>query len=98
MADPTYESEMNQPVHKPGMESVVNRGAAADDPKDSSGNRSGPRRAVSPPTRSAFGADSASDPAPKAPPQAPAPTPDASGIGGRMREQQIMDTVDAAQK
>lgn len=90
--DTTYESEMNQPVHRPGMEGVVNRGT---DARDQSGNREGPRRTVSPPTRSAFGADSASDPAPKAPPKAaPAsPSPDGSGIGGRQREQAIMDEV-----
>jgi hypothetical protein len=96
MADPTYESEMNQPVHRPGMEKVVNRG---DDARDQSGNREGARRAVAPPTRSAFGADSASDPAPKAAPAVAAPPPaPVSGVGGRMREQAITDIVDDASK
>lgn len=99
MADKTtYEGEMNQPKHRPGMESVVNRGA--DDPRDQSGNRLGSRRTASPPTRSAFGADSASDPAPKAPPQAaatpPAPASPGSGIGGRQRTQAIEDEADKA--
>lgn len=93
----TYQSEMSTPSHRPGMEKVVNR---ADDPKDASGNRQGGRRTVAPPTQSAFGPASASDPAPKAATAAPAPRPsdDASGIGGRMREQKIMDTVDDAAK
>lgn len=105
----TYESEMNTPAHRPGMEGVVNRGGknlathgtgVQDDPKDASGNREGARRTVAPPTQSAFGPRSASDPAPKAPAPAPAPAPssDGSGIGGRMREQKIMDTVDDAAK
>ena len=101
----TYQSEMATPAHKPGMEGVVNRGPqhavpSEGDARDSSGNRQGARRTVSAPTQSAFGPASASDPAPPpAPPAAkPAPsqTTDASGIGGRMREQKIMDTVDKA--
>jgi len=95
MADETtYEDEMNQSVHRPGMESVVNRG----DARDASGNREGARRTVSPPTRSAFGADSESDPPPKETPKAAAPAPDSlgTGIGGRQREQKIMDYVDKA--
>lgn len=97
MADePTYQSEMSQPSHRPGMESVVNRGS--DDPRDSSGNREGGRRSVAPPKRSAFGADSASDPAPAAPSKPPATTADSSiaGSGGREREAHIMSEVDKA--
>ena len=92
----TYNDEINQPAHRPGMEKVVNRAIAADDPRDSSGNRTAGRPTVSPPTRSAFGPDSASDPAPKETP-APAATPDESpvnAIGGRAREDQIMSAVD----
>ena len=92
----TYSDEINQPAHRPGMQGVVNRGSSTDDARDASGNRTGDRPTVSAPTRSAFGPDSASDPPPKAAP-APAaapPAPDASGIGGRQREQTIMDTVD----
>lgn len=41
MADETtYESEMNTPAHRPGMEGVVNRGGTpAPDARDSDGNR-----------------------------------------------------------
>jgi hypothetical protein len=98
-----YEAEMSHPVHRPGMEKVVNRQHAADDPRDAAGNRLGSRPRPSPPTRSAFGADSSSSPAPTpaaAPPPAdnsstPAESP-VSGIGGREREAQIMDYVDKA--
>lgn len=77
----TYESEMSQPVHRPGMERVVNRT-----------NPDGTRQ-VSPPTRSAFGADSASTPAPKE--EAPAavdrqPLP----LSGKGRTAANLDTAD----
>jgi hypothetical protein len=94
----TYADEMSQPVHKPGMESVVNRGTPDTD-KD--GNRTGPRRTVSPPTQSAFGPASASDPAPASPKPSAAPTPDpdsAAGIGGKAREATVMGQVDQAVK
>lgn len=96
MADKTtYESEMNQSAHRPGMEGVVNRG----DARDSSGNREGERRAVSAPTRSAFGADSASDPAPKAAPApAAAPKTDPLSIVGATRDTQYSKIVDDATK
>lgn len=96
MADETtYESEMNQTAHRPGMESVVNRGA---DARDQSGTREGARRTVAPPTQSAFGAASASDPAP-APAAKPAATaPDSLGtdIRGKAREQKMNDIIDKA--
>lgn len=83
----TYHDEINQPAHRPGMESVVNRG----DARDASGNREGARRTVSAPTRSAFGADSASDPAPRA-----APTETASS-GPAEPEDMVMRIVQKAQ-
>jgi hypothetical protein len=91
----TYESEMNQPSHRPGMESVVNRG---DDARDSSGTREGARRQVSPPTRSAFGADSASDPAPREAAAAPPAADDSpgAGTGGRQRTEKILGQADSA--
>lgn len=90
----TYADEINQTAHRPGMEHVVNRG---DDARDQSGTREGVRRQVSPPTRSAFGADSASDPAPKEEAAAAPPAPEVmSGIGGRQREAKIMDEVEKA--
>jgi len=104
MADETtYESEMNQPVHRPGMESVVNRGAksaaqvaAQADPRDSSGNRTADDR----PVAKAGKIDPFSvsgDPAPKAAPKPAATPPDpATGIGGRDREATIMGQVDDA--
>jgi hypothetical protein len=103
MSDTTdYAKEMSTPAHKPGMQNVVNRGPqhavpSEGDARDSDGNRQGPRRTVSPPTQSAFGPASASDPAPAAAAKAaPSQSTSVSGIGGRMREQQIMDTVDKA--
>lgn len=96
----TYESLMNTPAHKPGMEEHVNRGPqhavqSEGDARDSSGNREGARRAVSPPTRSAFGADSASDPAPPAAkPAAPASTDPSLSIVGKVRDQQYSGIVD----
>lgn len=87
MPDPTYESEESQPAHRPGMEKIVNRT-----------NPDGTKQ-VSPPTESAFGPASKSDPAPvKAPPPA-APTPAAadspgSGAGGRVRTQKILSQAD----
>jgi hypothetical protein len=92
----TYDSEMNQSVHRPGMEKVVNR---ADDARDSSGNREGGRRSVAPPTRSAFGADSTSDPAPKeeAPSASPAATTPLS-IVGTTRTAQNLQTADDQSK
>lgn len=92
----TYDQEINQPAHRPGMQGVVNR-ASTDDPRDASGNRTGDRPTASPPTRSAFGPDSASSPAPKAAAPAPAATPDESpvnAIDGKLREDQIMTAVD----
>jgi hypothetical protein len=95
----TYSDEINQPVHRPGMEKVVNR-QMADDPRDASGNRTGDRPTVSAPTRSAFGPDSASAPAPKAAPPASAPASTSqspvNAIDGKQREQQITDYVDKA--
>lgn len=90
-SETTYDSEMNQPAHRPGMEKVVNRGA--DDARDSSGNREGERRSAAPPTRSAFGADSASAPAPD---ETPAPTPDRPSlpISGKARTAANLDTAD----
>jgi hypothetical protein len=92
----TYETEMSQPVHKPGMEKIVNR--AADDPKDASGNRVGARRTTAPPTRSAFGPDSASDPAPKGAPPPAAPDVQPLSIVGATRTAQNMQTADDASK
>lgn len=48
MADETtYESEMSQAVHKPGMESVVNRGGTPPpDARDADGNRTAGRPTV----------------------------------------------------
>lgn len=94
MPDPTYASEMSQPVHRPGMESVVNRAQPAADAGDE------PRHTVSPPTQSAFGAASRSDPAPAAPPKAPssatAADDDSPGAGalGRQRERNILKNAD----
>lgn len=101
MPNPTnttsYDQEINQPAHRPGMEKVVNRQHAADDPRDSSGTRTGNRPTVSAPTRSAFGPDSASDPAPNSPAPAQAPAASAvNAIDGGLREQQINEVVDKA--
>lgn len=91
MADETtYDSELNQPAHRPGMEGVVNRGA---DARDTSGNRVAGER----PTVGAGHVDPfsvAGDPAPKGTPKTP-PTPstDGSGLGGRERENTIMEQV-----
>jgi hypothetical protein len=72
----------------------------AHDARDQDGTRQGPRRAVSPPTRSAFGPDSASAPAPPKAPPAPsapaAPSSPGSGKGGRQRTQAIEDEADKA--
>lgn len=93
MPDPTYESEMSQPVHRPGMEGVVNRQQPAADADDE------PRHTVSPPTRSAFGAASRSDPAPAAPAK-PAATPagadDSPGASreSQQRERTILKNAD----
>lgn len=89
----TYESEMNQPSHRPGMERVVNR---ADDARDQSGNRQGARRQVSPPTRSAF--DSASDPAPKEAAPAAGPEKDKLDIRGDVRTAQNLQAADDISK
>jgi hypothetical protein len=91
MADETtYESEINQPAHRPGMESVVNRGVDAD------GNRTGDRPTVAAGKIDPFSV--AGDPAPKTPAKTPpsSPSADGSGSGGRQREQVIMDNVDKA--
>lgn len=99
---PTYDSEMGQPVHRPGMERAVNRGNAESppaDPRDQSGNRMGARRQVGeadPATREHMidEADEGSTPPPAAKAAPPAPDTEAgSGIGGREREDAIMDTV-----
>lgn len=90
----TYADEINQAAHRPGMEHVVNRG---DDARDQSGTREGARRQVSPPTRSAFGADSAADAAPKEEVTAATPSAaDTSGVGGRQREATVMSEVEKA--
>lgn len=99
----TYESEMSQPVHRPGMEGVVNRGL---DARDTSGNRTSEDRPKVGPADSATrkaALDSAlgekSPPLQKAPSdesdaQAPAsPGDSTSGVGGRTREQTVMDQV-----
>ena len=93
MADETtYDSEINQRAHRPGQEGAVNRG-----PQHAVPSEGDERHHVSPPTRSAFGADSASDPAPKAAPSAAAaPASDTLGMGGirgASHEHAIMDTV-----
>lgn len=103
MADQhTYDSEMSQPSHRPGMEGAVNRATAGaggtsvgQGPRKVAAALDDGRNVASPPTRSAFGADSRSDPAPKAQPTPAAPqaAADSSGVGGRMREQHIMDEV-----
>lgn len=112
----SYSDEINQPIHKPGMATTVNRGAMAQgsgtmgnsapgasghDIRDANGTRVGERRTASPPTQSAFGPASASDPAPAAPsaPSAPKPDPDnAAGAGGKAREATVMGQVDNAVK
>lgn len=80
----------------------------SDDPTDASGNREGDRRVASPPTRSAFGAASQSDPPPNASTPAPVsqgndasnPTSDLSVLGAAQRVQarkaQINQAVDDA--
>lgn len=117
MADKTtYDSEINQPTHRPGMEGVVNRtlvGAGGvktgqmaqharavtpNDAGDQDGNRVGARRTVSAPTRSAFGEDSHSDPAPKSAPEPAAPKSDPLSIVGTTRDAQYSKTVDDATK
>lgn len=93
MPDPTYESEINQPVHRPGMEGVVNRGSMASSDDE-------PRHVVSPPTQSAFGPASASDPAPKTPPKSSAGsvTSDDDSPGAsresRQRERNVLQQAD----
>jgi hypothetical protein len=111
----SYADEINQPIHKPGMAGTVNRGAMASgsgtmgdsdpgaaghDLRDANGTRLGERRTASPPTQSAFGPASASDPAPAAPASPPkAPDPDSAvGVGGKARETNVMGQVDAAVK
>lgn len=99
----TYQSEMNTPAHKPGMQGVVNRGPqhavpSDGDTRDSSGNRQGARRTVSAPTQSAFGAASKSDPPP--PPDTPpkVASPDPLSIVGKTRDAQVSQIVDDASK
>lgn len=99
----TYQKEMATPAHKPGMEAVVNRGpqhavASEGDTRDSSGNRTGERKTVSPPTQSAFGPSSASDPAPAPPPaqKPPASNHEPLSVIGKVRDQQVSDIVDKA--
>lgn len=89
----------NDPVHRPGMEKVVNRQHAADDARDASGNRTGDRPTASAPTRSAFGADSASAPAPNKAPAPPPPTasaPPPTAVSGAQRDAQTSAYVDDA--
>jgi hypothetical protein len=91
MADETsYDSEMSQSVHRPGMEKVVNRAV------DQDGNRIGPRAAPAAGKIDPFSLKG--DPAPKSSPKAPDPAPaaDGSGIGGRDREATIMGQADKA--
>jgi hypothetical protein len=94
--DTSHADLASTPVHRPGMEGVVNRGA---DARDSDGNRtSSERPQASPGTQSAFGAASASAPAPKAAPAA-APVsapPEVNAVEGHEREAQITDYVDKA--
>jgi len=98
MADETtYDSEMKQPIHRPGMESVVNRGAtASSDARDANGNRTGDRPTVGAGHVDPFSikGDGAPPPAAK-PASTPAPS-DPSGIGGRQRESTIMGQADKA--
>lgn len=91
------------PLHKPGMEGVVNRGPqhavpSEGDSRDSSGNRTGARRTVSAPTQSAFGPASASDPppAPDTPPKTASPDP--LSIVGKTRDAQYDKIVTDATK
>lgn len=100
----TYQSEMNTPAHKPGMEGVVNRGpqhavASEGDTRDASGNREGARRTPSAPTQSAFGPVSNSDPAP-APAKTAPPAPDHEplSIVGSTRDAQYSKIADDASK
>jgi hypothetical protein len=112
MADETtYDSEMNQATHRPGMHGAVNRGARAqadsddsdrpprdpDDRTDASGNRvSSDRPSVRPGHVDPFSIKG--DPAPKSPPPAATSpdTADGSGTGGRQREAKMMGEVDQA--
>lgn len=98
----TYDSEINQSAHRPGMESVVNRGAppttpsARADARDQSGNRTSEAR----PTVAAGHIDPFSvkgDAAPATPAKTPMAAPDdGSGAGGRQREAAIMNEVQKA--
>lgn len=90
MPKETYEDHESRPTSRPGMESVVNRGA---DVRDANGNRTGDR-----PTASAGKIDPFSvggDPAPTPAANSAPPSADPmTGAGGRQREQTVMDTVD----
>lgn len=92
MADETtYDSEINQPNHRPGMESVVSRG----DARDQSGSRTGERPTVGAGHTDPFSVKG--DPSPKAIAKpATATDSDPSGVGGREREATIMSQVKAA--
>jgi hypothetical protein len=93
---PSYEDHENQPLHRPGMATVVNRGA---DTRDANGNRTtDDRPQVGPGHADPFGAASASDPAlpPAAKPAPAAPAGDGSGTGGRTREAVIQQNVEKA--
>ncbi len=94
MADKvTYDSEMNQAAHRPGQEGAVNRG-----PQHAVPSEGDDRHHVSPPTRSAFGADSASDPAPKSAPRpAPATNTAEPSMGNKAGYDPIQSAVDKAQ-
>lgn len=100
MADETtYDSEMNQPAHRPGMEGVVNRA----DARDQSGSRTGERPTVGAGKVDPFSVQGNGAPKGTAPPgDAPAAAGGEpasglkSGIGGRQREAAIMDATDKA--
>lgn len=110
MPDPTYDSEMSQPVHQPGMENVVNRTASAQttasdstsEARDTNGNRVSDDRPqvgpADPATRKkmldAALGSSSAAPAAAKPVQAKPAPNDGSGIGGRRREAAIMSQVD----
>ena len=107
MADETtYESEINQPSHRPGMEGVVNRGGTpAPDARDSSGNRiSAERPTVHAGSTDPFSIKGDGPPkgtgtsyhAPAAAGTDPQSNQGISGIGGRTREAQIQDATDKA--
>lgn len=104
-----YATEMSLPVHRPGMEGVVNRSSA--DARDASGNRTGGRRQVGeadPATRKRLLDEALGESSPAPKPSAPSPKPadggplssgdstqPATGIGGAARSKTILDSVDS---